>query len=109
MSRSSKRARKGKTKILISWGLLAIYALLAVFLLFLIFKYNMLAFRYLNIVVTALIVALAILCFFLIRSKTVQNLTLILLIIGILINGTSLFAVSQFIGFTSRLNATSNY
>ncbi|WP_000641263.1 LCP family protein, partial [Streptococcus mitis] len=82
---------------------------LAVFLLFLIFKYNMLAFRYLNIVVAVLIVALAILCFCLIRSKKVQNLTLILLLLGILINGTSLFAVSQFIGFTSRLNATSNY
>ena len=109
MSRSSKRARQGKTKILISWGLLAIYAVLAVFLLFLIFKYNMLAFRYLNIVVTVLIVALAILCFFLIWSKKAKNLTLILLLLGILINGTSLFAVSQFIGFTSRLNATSNY
>ncbi|EFN95970.1 cell envelope-related function transcriptional attenuator common domain protein [Streptococcus mitis SK321] len=77
--------------------------------MFLIFKYNMLAFRYLNIVVAVLIVALAILCFCLIRSKKVQNLTLILLLLGILINGTSLFAVSQFIGFTSRLNATSNY
>ena len=109
MSRSSKRARQGKTKILISWGLLAIYALLAVFLLFLIFKYNMLAFRYLNIVVTVLIVALAILCFFLIQSKKAKNLTLILLLLGVLINGTSLFAVEQFIGFTSRLNATSNY
>ena len=109
MSRSSKRARQGKTKIVISWGLLAIYAVLAVFLLFLIFKYNMLAFRYLNIVVTVLIVALAILCFFLIWSKKVKNLTLILLLLGILINGTSLFAVGQFIGFTSRLNATSNY
>ena len=109
MSRSSKRARQGKTKIVISWGLLAIYALLAVFLLFLIFKYNMLAFRYLNIVVAVLIVALAILCFFLIRSKKVQNLTLILLLLGVLINGTSLLAVGQFIGFTSRLNATSNY
>lgn len=109
MSRSSKRARQGKTKILISWGLLAIYAVLAVFLLFLIFKYNMLAFRYLNIVVTVLIVALAILCFFLIWSKKAKNLTLILLLLGVLINGTSLFAVSQFVGFTSRLNATSNY
>ncbi len=109
MSKSSKRARQGKTKIMISWGLLAIYAVLAVFLLFLIFKYNMLAFRYLNIVVTVLIVALAILCFFLIRSKKAKNLTLILLLLGILINGTSLFAVSQFVGFTSRLNATSNY
>ena len=109
MSRSSKRARQSKTKIVISWGLLAIYAVLAVFLLFLIFKYNMLAFRYLNIVVTVLIVALAILCFFLIWSKKAKNLTLILLLLGILINGTSLFAVSQFIGFTSRLNATSNY
>ena len=109
MSRSSKRARQGKTKILINWGLLAIYTVLAVFLLFLIFKYNMLAFRYLNIVVTVLIVALAILCFFLIWSKKAKNLTLILLLLGVVINGTSLFAVSQFIGFTSRLNATSNY
>ena len=109
MSRFSKRVRQGKTKMLISWGLLAIYAVLAVFLLFLIFKYNMLDFRYLNIVVTVLIVVLAILCFFLIWSKKAKNLTLILLLLGILISGTSLFAVGQFIGFTSRLNATSNY
>ena len=109
MSRSSKRARQGKTKILISWGLLAIYTVLAVFLVFLIFKYNMLAFRYLNIVVTVLIVSLAILCFFFIWSKKAKSLTLILLLLGVVINGTSLFAVSQFIGFTSRLNATSNY
>ena len=109
MSRFSKRARQGKTKMLISWGLIAIYAVLAVFLLFLIFKYNMLDFRYLNIVVAVLIVVLAILCFFLIWSKKAKNLTLILLLLGILISGTSLFAVGQFIGFTSRLNATSNY
>ena len=109
MSRFSKRARQGKTKMLISWGLLAIYAVLAVFLLFLIFRYNMLDFRYLNIVVAVLIVVLAILCFFLIWSKKAKNLTLILLLLGILISGTSLFAVGQFIGFTSRLNATSNY
>ncbi len=109
MSRFSKRARQGKTKMLISWGLLAIYAVLAVFLLFLIFKYNMLDFRYLNIVVAVLIAVLAILCFFLIWSKKAKNLTLILLLLGILISGTSLFAVGQFIGFTSRLNATSNY
>ena len=109
MSRSSKRARQGKTKVLISRGLLAIYTVLAVFLLFLIFKYNMLAFRYLNIVVAILIVALAILCFFFIWFKKAKNLTPILLLLGILISGTSLFAVGQFIGFTSRLNATSNY
>ena len=109
MSRSSKRARQGKTKIMISWGLLAIYAVLAVFLLFLIFKYNMLAFRYLNIVVAVLIVVLAILCFFLIYFKKVKTLTMILLLLGILINGTSLFVVGQFIGLTSHLNTTSNY
>ena len=109
MSRSSKRARQGKTKIMISWGLLAIYTVLAVFLLFLIFKYNMLAFRYLNILVTILIAGMAVLCFFLIHLKKVKTLTMILLLLGILINGTSLFVVGQFIGLTSRLNATSNY
>ena len=109
MSRSSKRARQSKTKILISWGLLAIYTVLAVFLLFLIFKYNMLAFRYLNILVTILIAGMAVLCFFLIHLKKVKTLTMILLLLGILINGTSLFVVGQFIGLTSHLNTTSNY
>ena len=109
MSRSSKRARQSKTKIVISWGLLAIYTVLAVFLLFLIFKYNMLAFRYLNILVTILIAGMAVLCFFLIHLKKVKTLTMILLLLGILINGTSLFVVGQFIGLTSHLNTTSNY
>ena len=109
MSRSSKRARQGKTKIVISWGLLAIYTVLAVFLLFLIFKYNILAFRYLNILVTILIAGMAVLCFFLIHLKKVKTLTMILLLLGILINGTSLFVVGQFIGLTSHLNTTSNY
>ena len=108
MSRSSKRARQSKTKIVISWGLLAIYTVLAVFLLFLIFKYNMLAFRYLNILVTILIAGMAVLCFFLIHLKKVKTLTMILLL-GILINGTSLFVVGQFIVLTSHLNTTSNY
>ena len=108
MSRSSKRARQSKTKIVIGWGLLAIYTVLAVFLLFLIFKYNMLAFRYLNILVTILIAGMAVLCFFLIHLKKVKTLTMILLL-GILINGTSLFVVGQFIGLTSHLNTTSNY
>ena len=109
MSRTSKLARQGKTNIMISWGLLAIYVVLAVFLLFLIFKYNMLAFRYFNILVTILIAGLAVLCFFLIYFKKVKTFTMILLLLGILINGTSLFVVGQFIGLTSHLNTTSNY
>ena len=109
MSKLSKRTRQGKTKTIISWGLLLVYTILAVFLLFLIFRYNLLAFRYLNILATVLIVVLAILTFYLIKVKKAKNFTLFLLICGILINGTSLFAVGQFIGFTSHLNATSNY
>ena len=109
MSKLSKRTRQGKTKTIISWGLLLVYTILAVFLLFLIFRYNLLAFRYLNILATVLIVVLAIVIFYLIKAKKAKNFTLFLLIFGILINGTSLFAVGQFIGFTSHLNATSNY
>ena len=109
MSKLSKRTRQGKTKTIISWGVLLVYTILAVFLLFLIFRYNLLAFRYLNILATVLIVVLAIVTFYLIKAKKAKNFTLFLLICGILINGTSLFAVGQFIGFTSHLNATSNY
>ena len=109
MSRPSKRARSGNMKRNINIFLLTIYLILGGFLLFLIFRHNILAFRYLNLVATALILVVALVAFFLIIYKKAEKFTIFLLILSILIGSVSLFTVQQFIGLTSRLNETSNY
>ena len=109
MSRPLKRDRSGKTKRNINITLLTIYLILGGFLLFLIFRHNILAFRYLNLVATALILVVALVAFFLIIYKKAEKFTIFLLILSILIGSVSLFTVQQFIGLTSRLNETSNY
>ena len=61
MSRRFKKSRSQKVKRSVNIVLLTIYLLLVGFLLFLIFKYNILAFRHVNIVVAvfALVVAVS--------------------------------------------------
>ena len=109
MSRPSKRARSGNMKRNINIFLLTIYLILGGFLLFLIFRHNILAFRYLNLVAAVLVLMVAVISFLLIFYKKAEKFTIFLLILSILIGSVSLFTVQQFIGLTNRLNATSNY
>ena len=69
MSRRSKRARLGNVKRNINIVLATIYLLLSGFLLFLIFKHNILAFRYLNILTAVLILVSAVIAILLIVYK----------------------------------------
>ncbi|HGR2290970.1 TPA: capsular polysaccharide biosynthesis protein Cps4A [Streptococcus pneumoniae] len=109
MSRRFKKSRSQKVKRSVNIVLLTIYLLLVCFLLFLIFKYNILAFRYLNLVVTALVLLVALVGLLLIIYKKAEKFTIFLLLFSILVSSVSLFAVQQFVGLTNRLNATSNY
>ncbi|MDS8614855.1 capsular polysaccharide biosynthesis protein Cps4A [Streptococcus pneumoniae] len=109
MSRRFKKSRSQKVKRSVNIVLLTIYLLLVCFLLFLIFKYNILAFRYLNLVVTALVLLVALVGLLLIIYKKAEKFTIFLLVFSILVSSVSLFAVQQFVGLTNRLNATSNY
>ena len=59
MNKRSKRARSGKVKRSINIALLTIYVLLGGFLLFLIFRHNILAFRYLNVMTAAVVILVA--------------------------------------------------
>ncbi|WP_231853402.1 LCP family glycopolymer transferase CpsA [Streptococcus sp. DD10] len=101
--------KKQRKISIVSMVLLAIFILLAGFLLFSIFRYNILAFRYLNVLLTIGIIFLAGLAFLLIFFKKAKIFTVVLLIVGIFTTTVSLFAVQQFVGLSNRLNATSNY
>ena len=109
MSRRFKKSRSQKTKQNINIILLLVYSLLSVFLLFLIFKYNVLAFRNLNIVVAVLTLMVAISATLLIIYKKAEKFTIFFLTLAVLVSSVSLFALQQFVGFTSHINATSNY
>ena len=109
MSRRFKKSCSQKTKQNLNIILLLVYSLLSVFLLFLIFKYNILAFRHDNIVVAVFALMVAVIATILIIYKKAEKFTIFFLMLAVLVSSVSLFTLQQFVGFTSHINATSNY
>ena len=109
MNKRSKRARSGKVKRSINIALLTIYVLLGGFLLFLIFRHNILAFRYLNVMTAAVVILVALASLLLIIYRKAEKFTIFFLTLAILMSSVSFFALQQFVGFTSQINSTSNY
>ena len=109
MNKRSKRARSGKVKRSVNIALLTIYVLLGGFLLFLIFRHNILAFRYLNVITAAVVILVALASLLLIIYRKAEKFTIFFLILAILVSSVSFFSLQQFVGFTSHINSTSNY
>ena len=109
MNKRSKRARSGKVKRSINIALLTIYVLLGGFLLFLIFRHNILAFRYLNVITAAVVILVSLVSLLLIIYRKAEKFTIFFLTLAILVSSVSFFALQQFVGFTSHINSTSNY
>ena len=109
MNKRSKRVRSGKVKRSVNIALLTIYVLLGGFLLFLIFRHNILAFRYLNVITAAVVILVALASLLLIIYRKVEKFTIFFLTLAILVSSVSFFALQQFVGFTSHINSTSNY
>lgn len=107
--RSHSTRKTGNGARITSIILLGIFILLASFLLFFIFRYNILAFRSMNLILAALLVLVVAASLLLIVFKKAKIFTLVLLILSIVATSVSLFAVQQFVGLTDRLNSTSNY
>lgn len=109
MNKRSKRTRSGKVKQSVNIALLTIYVLLGGFLLFLIFRHNILAFRYLNVITAAVVILVALASLLLIIYRKAEKFTIFFLTLAILVSSVSFFALQQFVGFTSHINSTSNY
>ena len=109
MNKRSKRARSGKVKRSVNIALLTIYVLLGGFLLFLIFRHNILAFRYLNVITATVMILVALASLLLIIYRKAEKFTIFFLTLAILVSSVSFFVLQQFVGFTSHINSTSNY
>ena len=107
-----KRKESSKVLDLINYILMGGYVILAGIVLFQMFRYNFLAFRFINIIITVLAVLLAIGAGIFIKKKIAKVFTLLLLIFGITLGSIGVFGIQQFVSVTSKLNETaavSNY
>jgi len=89
--------------------LLFIYIVLTCFLLFLIFRYHILAVSYFNLLLAAIMVFIALVALFLISNRKAKKFTLIMLLLSIVASSLALVGVHQFVSLANHLNATSNY
>ena len=109
MSRHSKGRKTSKIQQNINIILLFVYVVLACFLLFLIFRYHILAISYANVLIAIAMILLALIALFLILKRKAKIFTMILLVVLVIVNAVSLIGVHQFVSLANQLNATSNY
>ncbi len=111
---SSRTNRKQKRTGKKMWGmdnigLTILYPVLVAFLLFIMFNYNFLSFRFLNIIITiGLLVVLAI-SIFLQKAKKSTLVTTIILVVFSLISLVGVFGFKQMIDITNRMNQTAAF
>ncbi|AFJ83262.1 LCP family glycopolymer transferase CpsA [Streptococcus thermophilus] len=111
---SSRTNRKQKHTSNGSWGMVNVgltilYAILALVLLFTMFNYNFLSFRFLNIIITiGLLVVLAI-SIFLQKTKKSPLVTTVVLVIFSLVSLVGIFGFKQMIDITNRMNQTAGF
>ena len=107
--RTKKSKKKSNRLKIFNSTLLGVYTLLAAFLIFTIFRYHFLAFRYVNVLVTVLILAVAVLSGFLIFKGKAEKATSALLILALLVGSVSMYAVKGLVDLSAGVNSTSNY
>jgi len=94
---------------MVNVGLTILYAILALILLFTMFNYNFLSFRFLNIIITiGLLVVLAI-SIFLQKTKKSPLVTTVVLVIFSLVSLVGIFGFKQMIDITNRMNQTAAF
>ena len=94
---------------MVNGGLTILYAILALVLLFTMFNYNFLSFRFLNIIITiGLLVVLAI-SIFLQKTKKSPLVTTVVLVIFSLVSLVGIFGFKQMIDITNRMNQTAAF
>ncbi|MGT2950747.1 LytR family transcriptional regulator [Streptococcus cuniculi] len=115
MERRSRRTTKQKEKqqggklSILNRVLAVIFTIMAGLIIFAIYRYNMLAFRNLNIIATAVLALVVLLFGFLVFKKKAPRFTLTFLILSILVSGATLFAIREVTSFSDKLNSTASY
>ncbi len=109
MAQKRLRSSKKRGYRILNIALLIIFALLATLLIFSMFRYNILAFRYMNVLLSILLATVALVTGFLIFKNKARVTTTIILILAILASSGAMYAIKEVLDLSNGLNATSNY
>nr|APZ79088.1 Integral membrane regulatory protein Wzg [Streptococcus suis] len=108
MKKRSGRSKSSKLK-LVNFALLGLYAITLCLFLVTMYRYNILDFRYLNYIVTLLLVGVAVLAGLLMWRKKARIFTALLLVFSLVITSVGIYGMQEVVKFSTRLNSNSTF
>nr|AKE79329.1 integral membrane regulatory protein Wzg [Streptococcus suis]AKE79480.1 integral membrane regulatory protein Wzg [Streptococcus suis] len=108
MKKRSGRRKSSKLK-LINFALLGLYVITLCLFLVTMYRYNILDFRYLNYIVTLLLVGVAVLAGLLMWRKKARIFTALLLVFSLVITSVGIYGMQEVVKFSTRLNSNSTF
>ncbi|HEM3868670.1 TPA: LCP family protein [Streptococcus suis] len=108
MKKRSGRRKSSKLK-LVNFALLGLYAITLCLFLVTMYRYNILDFRYLNYIVTLLLVGVAVLTGLLMWRKKARVFTALLLVFSLVITSVGIYGMQEVVKFSTRLNSNSTF
>ncbi|HFI0461986.1 TPA: LCP family protein [Streptococcus suis] len=108
MKKRSGRRKSSKLK-LVNFALLGLYAITLCLFLVTMYRYNILDFRYLNYIVTLLLVGVAVLTGLLMWRKKARIFTTLLLVFSLVITSVGIYGMQEVVKFSTRLNSNSTF
>ncbi|HFI0105462.1 TPA: LCP family protein [Streptococcus suis] len=108
MKKRSGRRKSSKFK-LVNFALLGLYAITLCLFLVTMYRYNILDFRYLNYIVTLLLVGVAVLTGLLMWRKKACVFTTLLLVFSLVITSVGIYGMQEVVKFSTRLNSNSTF
>nr|AOP02671.1 Integral membrane regulatory protein Wzg [Streptococcus suis] len=107
MKKRSGRSKSSKFK-LVNFALLGLYAITLCLFLVTMYRYNILDFRYLNYIVTLLLVGVAVLAGLLMWRKKARIFTALLLVFSLVITSVGIYGMQEVVKFSTRPNGSNS-
>ncbi|HEM6072018.1 LCP family glycopolymer transferase CpsA [Streptococcus suis] len=108
MKKRSRWRKSPKLKLL-NFALWGLYAIILCLFLVTMYRYNILDFRYLNYIVTILLIGVAVLTGLLMWRKKARIFTALLLIFSLVITSVGIYGMQEVVKFSTRLNSNSTF
>lgn len=107
--RRSRSNDRFDTQMIANGVLLILFALLAGIASYTMYAHNILAFRHVNVIYTAVLVVVFLVCLLLTLFKKGKHLVTVLLVLFSIVVGVSLFAFKSLVDVTDNINKTASY
>ncbi|HEM2767884.1 TPA: LCP family protein [Streptococcus suis] len=103
------RWRKSPKLKLVNFALWVLYVIILCLFLVTMYRYNILDFRYLNYIVTILLIGVAVLTGLLMWRKKARIFTALVLIFSLVITSVGIYGMQEVVKFSTRLNSNSAF